>query len=381
MFVRESESYESNAPEIKQQAADIIGDETNAAIVAETLCQWVYGKLEKLTNGAGLTARETLEACSGDCSEHTSLFIALARAVGLPARGMTGLMFAGNEFVRHAWAEVWIGRWIPIDPAWGRVGTEAGYLSLGPDQDEDGVSRGRAVDMALFGDVSIRVLGVDLDGQVFHSAVEDDVWEIPDDPGVVVEHVRLRTGFTFAGRQIGFQDRQLVFQTPYGRTSVARTDIAQIRYVRGLSRRYENPEHGLTLDLPNKDWLFMDPQQAEFMCQFKTKDGNAMGLLRAEAFGGDLSAYVTVVQRVIKGVVAETSHVEMVQVGVGNERVPAARWSFVAKSDGGPSLAYEMLMVMHGGRAYRLPTWTTAESIEQRRPQLRALLESLHFAK
>lgn len=65
------------------------------------------------------------------CMEFTDLFIALARAAGLPAREINGYAYTENpqlqplslvNDVLHAWPEYYDstkGAWIPVDPTWG----------------------------------------------------------------------------------------------------------------------------------------------------------------------------------------------------------------------------------------------------------------------
>ncbi len=65
------------------------------------------------------------------CQEYTDVFIALARAAGIPARRVTGYAVSQSSSLRplslvrdelHAWPEyydVQRGLWIPVDPTWG----------------------------------------------------------------------------------------------------------------------------------------------------------------------------------------------------------------------------------------------------------------------
>ena len=57
----------------------------------------------------------------GDCNEFTVLYVALARALGLPARAIAGLVYLDGHFYYHAWPEVYAGRWIMVDPVFGQV--------------------------------------------------------------------------------------------------------------------------------------------------------------------------------------------------------------------------------------------------------------------
>ena len=72
----------------------------------------------------------------GDCNEHTTLYTALARSVGLPTRLAAGIVysesiFADGAFYYHAWPEVWLGdRWFAVDPTFGQSPADATHLKL-----------------------------------------------------------------------------------------------------------------------------------------------------------------------------------------------------------------------------------------------------------
>jgi len=67
------------------------------------------------------------------CMEFTDLFVALARAAGIPAREANGFAYTENPQVQplslvadvlHAWPEYWdqsLDVWKPIDPTWGKT--------------------------------------------------------------------------------------------------------------------------------------------------------------------------------------------------------------------------------------------------------------------
>lgn len=79
------------------------------------------------------TAIEALKAGAGVCQDHAHLFIAAARAHGIPARYVCGYLLAesGELHETHAWAEVWIAElgWIAFDPSSGICTTER-YIRL-----------------------------------------------------------------------------------------------------------------------------------------------------------------------------------------------------------------------------------------------------------
>jgi len=59
---------------------------------------------------------------NGVCDEYTNLFISLCRSIGIPARYVEGLVFSGEKWNFHAWAEVYLNGWIPVDPTYDEVG-------------------------------------------------------------------------------------------------------------------------------------------------------------------------------------------------------------------------------------------------------------------
>jgi len=50
------------------------------------------------------------------CNEAATLFVALARSTGLPARTVAGLIYMNGRFYYHAWAEVYLTDWVAVTP-------------------------------------------------------------------------------------------------------------------------------------------------------------------------------------------------------------------------------------------------------------------------
>ncbi len=119
---------QSNDPRIQAQARLIVGRVRNPRRAAELLNDWVYRNLEKEITVSVPSAVQVLEARKGDCNEHTVLYVALARAVGLPARTAAGLVYVEGHFYYHAWPEVYLDRWIPVDPTFGQFPADAAHL-------------------------------------------------------------------------------------------------------------------------------------------------------------------------------------------------------------------------------------------------------------
>ena len=119
---------QSDDPRIQAQARQIVGRERRAGAVAELLTRWVYDNLKKEITISVPSAVQVLEERRGDCNEHTVLYVALARALGLPARTAAGLVYLRGHFYYHAWPEVWLGQWVAVDPTFGQFPADASHL-------------------------------------------------------------------------------------------------------------------------------------------------------------------------------------------------------------------------------------------------------------
>jgi hypothetical protein len=119
---------QSRDPAIIALATRIAGGETNPRIVAERLNRWVYDSLKKRITIGVPNALQVLRTLSGDCNEHTQLYIALARSLGLPARSAAGLALVRGKFYYHAWPEVYLGNWVAVDPTFGQFPADAAHL-------------------------------------------------------------------------------------------------------------------------------------------------------------------------------------------------------------------------------------------------------------
>jgi len=78
------------------------------------------------------TALEVLRTRQGDCNEHSVLFAALARSVGVPTRVAVGLVWSDEleRFAFHAWPEVHCGEWVAVDPTLGQKQADATHIRL-----------------------------------------------------------------------------------------------------------------------------------------------------------------------------------------------------------------------------------------------------------
>jgi hypothetical protein len=96
--------------------------------VAEQLTSAVHDMLEKRVTFSVPNAVQVLETLQGDCNEHTVLYVAMARALGLPARTAVGLVYVNGAFFYHAWPEVWLDEWVAVDPTFGQYPADAAHI-------------------------------------------------------------------------------------------------------------------------------------------------------------------------------------------------------------------------------------------------------------
>jgi transglutaminase-like putative cysteine protease len=162
-FLRPQPFIESDDPEIQKEAALAIAGAADARDKAERLTRYVNALLEKKPTVSLPSARDVLRTKVGDCNEHTALYVAMARAAGIPARIAVGLTFVRGAFYYHAWPEVYIdegrgrGLWLPVDPTLNQFPADATHLRLA----RGGLDRQAAI-LPLIGRIEITVLDLEL---------------------------------------------------------------------------------------------------------------------------------------------------------------------------------------------------------------------------
>lgn len=145
---------QSDHPRVRAAALAAVGDEADPLAAAERLRRWVHDALEKRPAATLPNALQVLETRAGDCNEHAVLFAALARAVGLPARVVAGLVYQDGAFLYHAWNEVWLGdTWVSVDATFDQMPADVTHLKL-----VEGGPEAHAALVPLIGKVSIQVL-------------------------------------------------------------------------------------------------------------------------------------------------------------------------------------------------------------------------------
>jgi transglutaminase-like putative cysteine protease len=122
--------------EVRERSREILGGEGDAEKAADKLLEWVFRNLAKSPVVSVPNARDVLRDRRGDCNEHAVLYAALGRAAGLPVRVVAGAVYMPGDggspgaFHYHAWDEVWLGRWVAVDPTFGQFPADATHVKL-----------------------------------------------------------------------------------------------------------------------------------------------------------------------------------------------------------------------------------------------------------
>ncbi len=148
-YTESAKYWEKDNPQILAKLNEILG--SNPAVDTETkaklIFQFVVDYLRydpsrlKDSNTERLGAVTALaNPNSAVCMEFTDLFIALARAAGIPSRELDGYAYTANSTLRplsltkdilHTWPEYWDDRrgWVMVDPTWANTTGGVDYFS------------------------------------------------------------------------------------------------------------------------------------------------------------------------------------------------------------------------------------------------------------
>jgi hypothetical protein len=129
---------QSDYNEIIALAKRAVGETKDSAEAAKKIESFVSGYIENKGLSVGYaSAAEVAAGKTGDCTEFAVLTAAMCRAVGIPARVVTGLVYTKtfgdkeNVFGGHAWVEAYVGdKWIGLDATRTPKGFDAGHIAL-----------------------------------------------------------------------------------------------------------------------------------------------------------------------------------------------------------------------------------------------------------
>jgi hypothetical protein len=130
-FVRAQALVQSDDPRIILKAKQIVGNIKSDSLQIGAITNWVYANVEKDYAISLPSAIEVLRVKKGDCNEHSALYTALARSLGIPTKICLGIVYKDGLFYYHAWPAVYMnGRWLPVDPTFGQQLADATHIKL-----------------------------------------------------------------------------------------------------------------------------------------------------------------------------------------------------------------------------------------------------------
>ncbi len=132
-YLRPSIAVSSLDGEIVALAGTLAAGLDSAEARLDSIVRWMDANIAKQAVDA-FTAVEVLRAGQAECQGHAYLLAALARAMGLPARVVNGIVYSPQHggFLYHSWNEVWLPEegWRPVDATFGQRLADATHVKL-----------------------------------------------------------------------------------------------------------------------------------------------------------------------------------------------------------------------------------------------------------
>jgi transglutaminase-like putative cysteine protease len=172
-------------PDVRKKARDVVGNERDARKAVQRIADFVFTLRKQSPDVNETTAVEILQEGRGDCSEHAVLFVALCRAAGIPARRCSGFVSVGEIWGAHAFAEVWVGAWMGVDPTTDDVGTAARYVFFGYSDAPD--SKAGLVAAEARGRMRFEVTRLEEAGRSY-DLFESSAWRVVDEKAKTASH-------------------------------------------------------------------------------------------------------------------------------------------------------------------------------------------------
>jgi len=142
IYTMPSDNIDSDNNEVVNKASEIVAGTGDLFVATYELAWWTKNNinydLSTLTAETSQKSSWVLEKRYGVCDELTNLFIGMCRAVGIPARFVSGISYTNSDLFTerwgpHGWAEVYFPEkgWVPFDVTYGQFGyADASHIKL-----------------------------------------------------------------------------------------------------------------------------------------------------------------------------------------------------------------------------------------------------------
>lgn len=166
IFLEPTELIDSDSPVVRTLAGNLARGEKDLWSLVSKVGVWVRENvrynLSTLDLPVSKSASWVIASREGVCAELTTLFVAILRSLGVPARFVSGVAFTDSPLFPggwggHAWAEVFFpdSGWVPFDVTFGEFGwINPGHVKMLVSKDAGDPStkfqwRGKNVELAL----------------------------------------------------------------------------------------------------------------------------------------------------------------------------------------------------------------------------------------
>jgi hypothetical protein len=153
-FVRGDSVLSLDGDAVRRRANALKAWERDSDVVMRALAATIRREFVRDPFIPATTANGVAQFPRGSSLHASLLFVAVARAVGLPARFAFGVTPLDGRWTTKMWVEIWSGDWVPVDAVTGEAITDAAHIKL-----LDAVSMTDVLDQSgrLRGNLSIRV--------------------------------------------------------------------------------------------------------------------------------------------------------------------------------------------------------------------------------
>jgi len=126
-----SDFIQAKDARFQRTAESIVTADSDTLTAARQLNRWVFQTMRK-EEGLDITRSiDILRLKRGACDEHTKLFTALARSIGIPTLVNLGYVYRDGAFRYHSWPTVFVdGMWHDLDPLFGQDAADATHVAM-----------------------------------------------------------------------------------------------------------------------------------------------------------------------------------------------------------------------------------------------------------
>ncbi|MDH5717261.1 MAG: transglutaminase-like domain-containing protein [Spirochaetia bacterium] len=119
--------YIPTSGKIKEVALKTIGNKKTILTKSRAIYDWIVDNIKRDPRVIGCGTGEvekTIQSMSGKCADVSTVYVAMARAAGVPAREVFGMRLGSKSKTditdgHHCWAEFYLPKkgWVPVDPS------------------------------------------------------------------------------------------------------------------------------------------------------------------------------------------------------------------------------------------------------------------------